>query len=76
MANYDQILPNPIISNDTLILDSRYKEDFDHQHIPGSVNLPFKQLLNKNKTLKTPEELEQIFSDVGVTKDKKVIVTC
>jgi thiosulfate/3-mercaptopyruvate sulfurtransferase len=58
------------------MLDSRYGEDFDHHHIPGSVNLHFKRLLNKNKTLKSPEELTKIFTEVGVEKDKKVIVTC
>jgi len=63
-------------SNDHLLLDSRYSEDFDHHHIPGSVNLSFKRLLNKNKTLKSPEELERVFNEAGVTKDKKVIVTC
>jgi thiosulfate/3-mercaptopyruvate sulfurtransferase len=58
------------------MLDSRFSEDFDHHHIPGSVNLHFKRLLNKDKTLKSPEELQRIFTDVGVEKSKKVIVTC
>jgi thiosulfate/3-mercaptopyruvate sulfurtransferase len=62
--------------SDHILLDSRFSEDFDHHHIPKSVNLHYKRLLNKNRTFKSPEELEKVFIDAGVTKDKKVIVTC
>ena len=75
VSDYNKILKIQD-SKDHIILDSRYKEDFEHNHIAGSVNLPFKKLLNKNKTLKNPDELQKIFEGVGVEKDSKVIITC
>ena len=47
--------------------------------IPGSTNLPFKDLLNADGTFKSPAELEAAFRAAGVDpKDasKRVVVTC
>lgn len=44
-------------------------------HIPGSRNLPFGELLN-NGRLKSPQDIEALFGQAGVTTDKPVIVSC
>lgn len=45
-------------------------------HIPGAVNIPWKQATNEDGTFKSPEELEKLYGDVGVTPDKDVITYC
>ncbi len=45
-------------------------------HIPGSRNVPFKTLLNKNGTMKTPEECRVVFEAAGVDLSKPTITSC
>ena len=44
--------------------------------IPGSHNLPFAKLLNKDGTLKTPPEIERLFEEAGVDLSKPVVASC
>ncbi len=45
-------------------------------HIPGSRNVPFKNLLNDDGTMKEPDALKAAFTDAGVDMDKPVITSC
>lgn len=45
-------------------------------HIPGSLNLPFEQLLNDDKTFKPTDQLRSILEQAGVDLEKPVITTC
>lgn len=45
-------------------------------HIPGSKNVPFTELLNKNGTMKSPDECRTIFEAAGVDLTKPVITSC
>jgi len=45
-------------------------------HIPGSVNLPFQQLLNDDFTYKSPEQLRSLFESIGLKDDSAVITSC
>jgi len=45
-------------------------------HIPGAVNIPWTENLNKDWTFKSKEELEKLYKSRGVTPDKEVIVYC
>ena len=45
-------------------------------HIPGAHNLPYGKLLNKDGTLKSAPELEQLFADAGVELSKPVVTSC
>ncbi len=45
-------------------------------HIPGAVNIPWAQAVNKDGTFKSIEELKQLYESKGVTPDKEVIVYC
>jgi thiosulfate/3-mercaptopyruvate sulfurtransferase len=44
--------------------------------IPGSHNLPFAKLLNKDGTLKTAPEIERWFEEAGVDLSKPVVASC
>ncbi len=44
-------------------------------HIPGSVNVPYRELLNDGR-LKAPQEIKQIFVQAGVDLARPIITTC
>lgn len=52
------------------------REGLRSGHIPGSLNLPYGALLNADGTLKSAEELKQVFKDAGVDLAKPVATTC
>ncbi|MGJ3238987.1 MAG: sulfurtransferase [Anaerolineae bacterium] len=45
-------------------------------HIPNAVNLPRKQLLTVDGTLKPANELQQLFREAAITTDEEVIIYC
>jgi thiosulfate/3-mercaptopyruvate sulfurtransferase len=45
-------------------------------HIPGARNVPFSRLLNKDGTLKSPDELERVFAEAGVDLGKPIVASC
>ena len=45
-------------------------------HIPGSHNLPYAKLLNKDGTFKTGLEIERLFEEAGVDLTKPVVASC
>ena len=45
-------------------------------HIPGSKNVFYKDLLKADDTMKSPDELRQVFLEAGVDLDKPVITSC
>ena len=45
-------------------------------HIPGSYNLPYAKLLNKDGTFKTGPEIERLFEEAGVDLTKPVVASC
>ena len=52
------------------------REGLRSGHIPGSRNVPFGQLLNKNGTMKSPEDCRAVFEAAGVDLTKPAITTC
>ncbi len=66
----------------TILLDTRspgeYKgaENNSKGHIPGAINMEYKELLDANAMLKSNAELEKIYASKGVTKDKEIILYC
>ncbi len=52
------------------------REGLRSGHIPGSLNVPFGLLLNKNGTMKSPEECRAIFENAGVDLSKPAITSC
>ncbi|MGI3169539.1 3-mercaptopyruvate sulfurtransferase [Pseudooceanicola sp. C21-150M6] len=72
---------------DTTILDARSAARFQGEadeprrglrkgHIPGSLNLPYPELLTEEGTMKAPEALKAAFEAAGVDLAKPVITTC
>ena len=82
----DQIKSN-IRSNSFELIDARGKERFlglqpearkelRSGNIEGSKNLPFTELINKDRTFKDKEKLISIFNKHKIDLDKKVAFTC
>ena len=45
-------------------------------HIPGSKNVFYKDLLKADDTMKSPDEMRQVFLEAGIDLDKPVITSC
>lgn len=45
-------------------------------HIPGAVNIPFTQLYNDNGTLKTPQQLTNVFNTAGIDINGSITTSC
>ncbi|KIC40335.1 3-mercaptopyruvate sulfurtransferase [Ruegeria sp. ANG-R] len=52
------------------------REGLRSGHIPGSRNVPFGTLLNKNGTMKSPEDCRAVFEAAGVDLSKPAITSC
>lgn len=44
--------------------------------IPGSTNLPYQRMIANNGTLKSPDQLREIFAAAGVDPSKPLVSTC
>lgn len=45
-------------------------------HIPGAINIEYKELINAAGMMKSKAELERVYNSKGVTKDKQIILYC
>lgn len=72
---------------DYVIVDARSPERFAGSapepreglragHIPNSKNVFFKDLLNADSTMKSPDDLAEVFRAAGVDMDKPAILSC
>jgi thiosulfate/3-mercaptopyruvate sulfurtransferase len=84
LREYDQILSN-IESKREQVVDARSNGRFagtdkepwgDAGHIPGSFNVPFDALLNKDGTFKPADEIRQNFKAAGINLDKPMVASC
>lgn len=73
--NYDKLV----------VIDTRTEKEFNGAkdfgearggHIPGSKNLPFKELYNNDATIKSQSDIEAIMSDLGITKEDTIVTYC
>lgn len=65
-------------SKELYLLDSRFEKVYSMGHIPSSQNIPFTDVLNKDKTFKDKNDLIDLFKKKGIVdpaKDK-IIVSC
>ena len=74
-------------SGETQILDARSVGRFDGTaaepraglrsgHMPGAMNLPYDKLLNADGTLRSTEQLQDLFREAGVNLDQPIVTTC
>ena len=80
MAQVKAAIGNP----SSVIVDARSPEEYKGAattelrkgHIPGTINIEHKNMLDAKGKLKSAAELQKIFDAAGVTKGKEVILYC
>jgi thiosulfate/3-mercaptopyruvate sulfurtransferase len=55
------------------VVDARLQSEYNSSHIPNAISLPYEMVLDGNVT-KPVDQLDEIFSDAGLSKDRPVIV--
>lgn len=75
IADVDAPKPNLVL------LDTRSPEEFNGTkdskgHLPGAINIEYKQLLDANGMLKSKAEIEKVYAAKGVSKDKQIVLYC
>ncbi|MDP2422715.1 MAG: sulfurtransferase [Bacteroidales bacterium] len=66
----------------TVLVDSRSPGEFkgaennSKGHLPGAINIEYKELLDANGMLKVKAELEKVYASKGISKDKEIILYC
>jgi thiosulfate/3-mercaptopyruvate sulfurtransferase len=62
---------------DAVLVDTREPWEFDEGHIPGAVNVDWKDLVDDGtRGLKPREEVESILADEGITPEERVVLYC
>jgi len=67
--------------SNVVLIDTRAGDEFkgvkdSKGHLPGAINIDYKELLNADGTLKSKADLQKVYSSDGVSKDKEVILYC
>lgn len=72
--------------DDTVLLDCRPVAEYTGEtvasgnarggHIPGAVNMPYMNTVTEDGFFKDPQTLKEMYAEIGITKDKEVIVYC
>ena len=78
-------LKNRLKKNDIYLIDARDKDRFlgkkepiDNKagHVPGAINMPFKNNLGKDGKFKNKSELRNIFQEITLDDSKEIINMC
>jgi thiosulfate/3-mercaptopyruvate sulfurtransferase len=76
ISNFEEVLKSSQATNQSQIIDTRHHLNYELDHIPNSLNVPFNSLTNQDGTLKRKEELADLFEDIGINEEKKTIFSC
>ncbi len=62
---------------DAVLADTRDDDEFAEGHIPGAVNLDWRELVDdETRGLKSRSELAETLAGHGVTPDRRVVLYC
>jgi thiosulfate/3-mercaptopyruvate sulfurtransferase len=62
---------------ETVVVDTRDDWEFEEGHLPGAVNLDWRELVDdETRGLKPRDELESILASHGVTPERRVLLYC
>jgi thiosulfate/3-mercaptopyruvate sulfurtransferase len=76
LVDYGTVL-DALDDGSTVVVDTRDPDEYAEGHLPGAVNLDWRELVDdETRGLKPEPELSDILGDVGVTPDTRVILYC
>lgn len=58
------------------IVDCRPPQMYNSGHLPGAINVPYPTMLNPDKTLKSGDELANVYTAAGVKLDRETVMMC
>jgi len=59
-----------------VLIDIRERLNFLEQHIPGSINIPYRTLATDGKILRTKESMKNLLKNRGIPEDAEIITYC
>jgi len=66
-----------VAGEDVVILDTREDWEYEEGHIPGAVQLDWREFVDEEtRGLKSDEEIESRLADLGVDRDTRVVLYC
>jgi len=65
-----------VTSKKVTVIDSRSTEEYAGQHIPGALNLDWRQVLTPDGRFKTPAELQALFESKNITRKQEAVTYC
>lgn len=65
------------IDTDAVIVDTRERGEYEAGHIPGAVQLDWRELVDdETRGLKPHEEIETLLESQGITLDSRIVLYC
>jgi thiosulfate/3-mercaptopyruvate sulfurtransferase len=86
VRDFEQMRAN-LTTRERQVIDARSASRFDGKeaeprpgvrpgHIPGSTNIPYRELTNENGTLKSASELQALYKARGIDIREPIVTTC
>ena len=76
MKDFEIVRKNSSSSDPIQVVDARGSQRYNVGHIPQSFSVPFPILLKDDRTLRSPEEITEIFKSKNVKLDEDIVSTC
>ena len=71
-----EYLENAKEKKNVVLIDNRERLNFLEQHIPGSINIPYRTLATDGKILRTKESMRNLLKNRGISEDAEIITYC
>ena len=71
-----EYLENAKEKENVVLIDNRERLNFLEQHIPGSINIPYRTLATDGKILRTKESMRNLLKNRGITENAEIITYC
>ena len=73
---FETVKKNALSSKPIQALDARGLLSFSEQHIPQSFSTPNTELFNEDRTLKSKDELRELFREKNIDLNSDIFTTC
>ena len=71
-----EYLENAKEKKNVVLIDNRERLNYLEQHIPGSINIPYRTLARDGKILRTKESMRNLLENRGIPEDAEIITYC
>ena len=62
--------------DNVVLIDNRERLNYLEQHIPGSINIPYRTLATDGKILRTKESMKSLLKNRGISENAEIITYC